>query len=75
MGNYVALLDVVLQKKMIMDRKEWWIQNINSINKLSIEKRRLWREYVDSDNEEVLKQYQIAYNNWIDAINDDKTRN
>ena len=58
-----------------MDHKEWWNQGISNIDRLAIERSRLWREYVASNSDEILREYRIAYSNWVDAVDDDKTGN
>ena len=53
-----------------MDREEWWNQGISNIDRLAIERSRLWREYVELNSDESLKAYRIAYSNWVDAVDD-----
>ena len=58
-----------------MDREEWWNQGISNIDRLAIERSRLWREYVELNSDESLKAYRMSYSNWINAVDDNKTGN
>ena len=58
-----------------MDREEWWNQGISNIDRLAIERSRLWREYVELNSDESLKAYRESYSNWINAVDDNKTGN